>query len=255
MSSDDSLRGHFLRNIRRPIEKAKSIGATAFTVPRTRREAIELEIGDLELMLELAEEDRAKLVNTEINRDQMLGKLHAIYAAIERGWPGLLDAMVDPVAALDIIANPSKLADWRRSQPIEFSATQPGRGWIGGHGLSPEARPAPELRVPVVLPTETMQALAVLEPRGWHVHEDAGEREPWAASNGDMTAIAPTPELLLRAISMCSAECCPVVHIQADGRLACECDNPEDPEHHDMMCPLSQRNTASYTYAAEVGQA
>ncbi len=230
MTSDDSLRGLFLRNIRRAIEKAKASGATVFAVQRARREPIELELEALNLLLTLCEELHAKLGNTETNRDQMLAKLHGIDAAIERGWPGLLDAMVDPVAALDIIASPSKLADWRRRQPRAF--------------FGKRSEPVAE---------DTLQALAQLEPRGWYVHEDTEESEPWAASNGDMTAIAPTPELLLRAIGMCS-EGCPVVHIQADGRLACECNEPGG-QTHEFACPLRPTNAAGYAYAVEVGQA
>jgi hypothetical protein len=105
-----------------------------------------------------------------------------------------------------------------------------------------------------ILSDGTLQGLALLEPRGWVVSNSAGSPGgvQWQADKGDMTAIATTPELLLRAIEMCSEDC-PVVHIGADGRIQCECADDEGDEHS-PYCPISRSNHASFTYAQEIGQ-
>jgi hypothetical protein len=75
----------------------------------------------------------------------------------------------------------------------------------------------------------------------------------WVATNGDMQAIASTRQHVVEAALMCTAEC-PVVTMDANGRLVCECDE-DDGETHDQNCPLSRGNLASYTYSVERGHA
>jgi hypothetical protein len=104
----------------------------------------------------------------------------------------------------------------------------------------------------------TLEQLAVLEPRGWVVHQPASgidhglSTAHWQADKGDMTAIGPTPELLLRAIAMCSEDC-PVVHIEPDGRVKCECEDDEG-ETHSPCCPLSRRHAKVTEYMQEIRQ-
>ena len=99
----------------------------------------------------------------------------------------------------------------------------------------------------------TLQKLAVLEPRGWLVYSPSpATLQRCQADNGSMTAISPTPELLLRAIEMCSEDC-PAVHIATDGKIQCECED-DDGEEHSAHCPLSRSNPKSFAYALEIGQ-
>ena len=87
---------------------------------------------------------------------------------------------------------------------------------------------------------ETLQNLAMLEPRGWAVYSPTPGLRRWQADKDEMTAIGPTSELLLRAVEMCSEDC-PVVHIGADGKIKCECED-EEGEEHLHYCPLSRSN-------------
>ena len=93
-----------------------------------------------------------------------------------------------------------------------------------------------------------------LEQLGWVMSNFASPVEDlqWQADKDSMTAIAPTPALLMRAIEMCSEDC-PVVHIGADGKVKCECDDNEGDEHS-PLCPLSRHNPKTFAYAQEIGQ-
>jgi len=111
----------------------------------------------------------------------------------------------------------------------------------GGHlrALLNQRRESSAIHEPTVN-AETLQNLAMLEPRGWAVYSPTPGLRRWQADKDEMTAIGPTSELLLRAVEMCSEDC-PVVHIGADGKIKCECED-EEGEEHLHYCPLSRSN-------------
>lgn len=203
MSAENSIRGLFLRTLRRRVEKAIKLGVAEMRPVYPAR--------------------APKGERLELTTEELLG---------------LLDLVDDLIAAL---AKPPRA--------MICLGSDDARALVDGlAGLRLKVDFAPEPT------TEDRERPA--GPRSWGVvwePDGDGRRSAWVARSGEMVAAAPTQELLARAMGMCTVEC-PVVHIDADGRLRCECEDDDDSGDHDDSCPLHRHNAASYAYAQEIGQ-
>jgi hypothetical protein len=184
---------------------------------------VSMDVADMEQLFKQVDEMAIELRRAIEARNIFEAALGRAESAVQQGWPGLVEEMGDVASAIGLISDARKLAEWQRRQPIDGSE---------------------------LVSRATLEQLAVLEPQGWRVLRN--HQGPWQADNNNMTAVGSTPELMLRAIAMCTEEC-PVVHLCEDGKLKCECEEIDDSDH-DQECPLSRHNHASFAYAQEIGQ-